>query len=215
MALPGGNGASYKSLPIRSPVAAAAAKTEQRPQQAENLLPAGALRSDVVPKKIKQASGGEDRVARRTGAPGPANPPHAHPARHIGPQEPSEPVARKFGQGRDAAQARGNDPPVTGRTFGRQSKHLAALPMPDALRQAGALLEARFARPLGRVELASSDLHRGVQLRYDIAGEPAYQRAMRRRERGVHRALPFAVAGAGAIEEYRHRGAQVRPEFAQ
>src|SRR3984893_12965086 len=97
MALPGGNGASYKSLPIRTPVAAAAAKTEQRPQQAENLLPAGALRSDVVPKKIKQASRGEDRVARRAGAPRPPNPPHAHLARHIVPSGPSEPVARTFG----------------------------------------------------------------------------------------------------------------------
>src|SRR5216683_3935515 len=117
MALPGGNGASYKLLPIRSPVAAA--KAEQRPQQVGNLLPAGALRSDVVPKKIEQASGGEDRVARRTGAPGPANRPQAHPARHIRPQEPSEPVAGTLGQGRDAAQARGDDPPVTGGAFGR------------------------------------------------------------------------------------------------
>src|SRR5882762_5300629 len=100
MAPPGGNGASDKLLPIRSPVAAA--KAEQRPQQVNNLLPAGAPRSDVVPKKFEQASGGEDRVAGRTGAPGPANPPQAHPARHIGPQEPSEPVARILGQGCDA-----------------------------------------------------------------------------------------------------------------
>src|SRR5260221_4315617 len=116
MALPGGNGASDKVLPIRSPVAAA--KTEQPPQQMNNLLPAGAPRSDVVPEKIEQASGGEDRVARRTGAPSPADAPQAHPARHIGPQEPSEPVTCTLRHGRDAAQARGDDPPVIGGAFG-------------------------------------------------------------------------------------------------
>src|SRR6202035_1658711 len=87
--------------------------------------------------------------------------------------------------------------------------------MPNALGQAGGLLEVRFARPLGRVELASSDLHRGVQSRQNIAGELMCQRAMWRRERGLHRALPLAVAGAIAIKEHRHRWRQLRPGLAE